>query len=236
MDTNARTQAPRRTPGFLAACGLLLALSGGTAQAEDKLDRVDRELQALRQHVGMLVEVPVGTIMSHGGDLGDAAVKERLRRQGWLLCDGTELAVAEYPELYASIGTAFGGDKDASRFRLPDLRGRFVRGVNGSAKDGDPDAASRPSIAPGGYTGNRVGSVQDDAFQGHHHATSAINGDREGNWGGGAGSKPKGNAAWIGDATTDGTRGVPRFSTETRPKNVYVHWIVKAKATAPAGP
>jgi hypothetical protein len=235
MTSTVRNHGAGSRFGAVAGICLLLGVGGAAAQAEDKLARIDRELQALRHQVTALVEVPVGTIMSYGGDLGEAAVRDRLNRQGWLLCDGADLAIAEHAELYAAIGTAFGGDKDAGRFRLPDLRGRFVRGVSGDSKSGDPDAATRAAIAPGGYAGNRVGSVQDDAFQGHHHSTNAINNVREGNWGGGAGSKPRGDAASIGDAS-GGAHGNPRVSTETRPKNVYVHWIIKAKASPSAAP
>ena len=47
---------------------------------------------------------------------------------GTLLCAGAYLEQAEYPELYAAIGTAYGSS--GSRFRLPDLRGRVAIGAN----------------------------------------------------------------------------------------------------------
>lgn len=43
--------------------------------------------------------------------------------QGWNLCDGTTLSIADNDALYAVIGTTYGGD-GASTFRLPDLRSR----------------------------------------------------------------------------------------------------------------
>lgn len=236
MASTARTRTTRYALRTVAGWCVLLCLSAGTARAEDKLERMDRELQGLRKQVAALVEVPVGTIMSYGGDLGDPGVRERLRRQGWLPCDGAELAGGEQPDLYAAIGTAFGGDKDTGRFRLPDLRGRFVRGVSGDAKNGDPDAATRTQSAPGGYAGDRVGSLQEDAFQGHHHTTTAINGNTYRDSGGGVSYKPKTDAASVGDAKADGTHGTPRISSETRPKNVYVHWIIKARASPVAAP
>jgi microcystin-dependent protein len=42
---------------------------------------------------------------------------------GWSTCDGTELAVAGNEDLFAVLGSAYGGD-GATTFRLPDLRGR----------------------------------------------------------------------------------------------------------------
>ncbi len=44
--------------------------------------------------------------------------------QGWAMCDGRILSIAQYSELYNLIGTTYGGDGQQS-FGLPDLRGRF---------------------------------------------------------------------------------------------------------------
>ncbi|MBB6634696.1 phage tail protein [Cohnella thailandensis] len=41
----------------------------------------------------------------------------------WKLCDGSELYIRDFPELFSVIGTAYGGD-GTFRFALPDLRGR----------------------------------------------------------------------------------------------------------------
>ena len=46
---------------------------------------------------------------------------------GWLECDGSPLSRTAYADLYAAIGTTY-GYTSASDFRLPDLRGEFVRG------------------------------------------------------------------------------------------------------------
>jgi len=42
---------------------------------------------------------------------------------GWALCDGRFLPIAEYDALFTLIGTTYGGDGEIT-FRLPDLRGR----------------------------------------------------------------------------------------------------------------
>ena len=39
---------------------------------------------------------------------------------GWLECNGTILQISQYPELYAAIGTTYGGD-GVTTFTLPDL-------------------------------------------------------------------------------------------------------------------
>jgi microcystin-dependent protein len=55
---------------------------------------------------------------------------------GWLLCDGSQVARADYPELYAKIADTFSvGGESAANFRLPDSRGRTTIG-SGSATSG----------------------------------------------------------------------------------------------------
>lgn len=45
-------------------------------------------------------------------------------------CDGTELDISSYPDLYNMIGTNFGGD-GITTFALPDLRSRSIVGAAG---------------------------------------------------------------------------------------------------------
>ena len=41
--------------------------------------------------------------------------------EGWLFCDGSLLTKENYPELYKSLGTTYGGDADGEKFALPNL-------------------------------------------------------------------------------------------------------------------
>ena len=43
--------------------------------------------------------------------------------QGWALCDGSVLSIAQNPALFDLIGTTYGGNGQTT-FALPDLRGR----------------------------------------------------------------------------------------------------------------
>ncbi|WP_435203307.1 tail fiber protein [Qipengyuania sp. 902] len=47
---------------------------------------------------------------------------------GAMICDGRELAIADYPELFAAIGTTYGGD-GVTTFNIPDLTGRNIVGA-----------------------------------------------------------------------------------------------------------
>lgn len=63
---------------------------------------------------------PPGSIVAFGGDVAPS---------GWLLCNGKLLLKTDYADLYNAIGTNWGSDT-ALDFRLPDLRGQFLRGVD----------------------------------------------------------------------------------------------------------
>lgn len=94
---------------------------------------------------------------------------------GFLWCDGGSYNRADYPNLFAAIGTAHGFESSL-KFCVPDYRGMFLRGVDGTAGR-DPDKGSRGSMSPfaNGNTGNAVGSIQDDEMQSHTHTQNAHN-------------------------------------------------------------
>ncbi|WP_271610170.1 MULTISPECIES: tail fiber protein [unclassified Bradyrhizobium] len=70
---------------------------------------------------------------------------------GWLLCNGQSLVRAEYPLLFAAIGTAHGA-ADGTHFNVPDMRGRVAFGL-------DPGGATgRLTSAGGGVDGTTIGA------------------------------------------------------------------------------
>lgn len=54
---------------------------------------------------------------------------------GTLACDGSEISRAAYGELFAVLGTKAGAGDGSTTFKLPDLRGQFVRGTGGNAAE-----------------------------------------------------------------------------------------------------
>jgi len=55
---------------------------------------------------------------------------------GFLECDGSTISRTAYAELFNNIGETFGGGDGSTTFRIPDLRGLFVRGwSNGATVD-----------------------------------------------------------------------------------------------------
>jgi len=97
--------------------------------------------------------VPPGTVLPFFGPVAP---------EGWLLCDGQEYSRAgRYNRLFTAIGTSCGAPSNES-FRVPDLRGRFLRGLDNMGSPTGPanrDAGPRSRMNDGGEpTG--LGSVQ----------------------------------------------------------------------------
>ncbi|NEO55203.1 MAG: tail fiber protein [Okeania sp. SIO3B5] len=163
-------------------------------------------------------EVPIGTISAYGGVVTGNDARD-LENQGWLVCDGEEYPIKDYEALYCKIGTYFGTASRPELFKVPDLRGRFVRGVD-SGTGRDPDAADRTASAPGGNTGDQVGSFQEDAFKKHSHKIEFNDLHQARN--------PDGNRQGQYQEE-DGLSTSSVGGSETRPKNIYVNWIIKAE-------
>ncbi len=168
--------------------------------------------------------VPVGAVVAWAGSPATVPA-------GWLQCDGSEYSAMLYPQLAAAVGSAHGGD-GATAFFVPDLRGRFLRGVDdGTGRD--PDAMARVQPQDGsGNAGDGVGSVQSDAFASHTHGT-AINFPNNSPGAGAFGTGTHGVFADVMFGANAGTVNAQNSSTEggaeTRPANVYLHFIIRAE-------
>ncbi|MBL7773186.1 MAG: tail fiber protein [Chitinophagaceae bacterium] len=193
------------------ATGNIISLSSGGGSVTLNFTVANNQLQLNGTNVLPLSSlIPAGTIMAYGGTTIP---------NGWLLCDGALVISTTYPNLFAAIDHNFGGS--GGNFNLPDLRGRFLRGVDGLANN-DPDKTSRTAMALYGQTGNNVGSVQADEVASHSHnfPHNLVAGYYVGSgWGIGNGSN---NPIYGSDSGTLSSGG-----NETRPKNVYVNYIIK---------
>lgn len=78
---------------------------------------------------------------------------------GFLYCDGSAVSRTTYADLFGIIGTQFGEGDASTTFNVPDLRGRFLRGLDDGAGR-DTEAASRTAMGTGGNTGDNIGSIQ----------------------------------------------------------------------------
>lgn len=159
------------------------------------------------QTVNVGISLPSGMVSAYAG----ASAPD-----GWLFCDGSAVSRTTYAALFAALGTSHGQGDGSTTFNIPDYRGRFLRGVDGSASN-DPDKAGRTAMNTGGNTGNNVGSVQSDQFGSHSHAVPTSN----------AGGSL--SAGFQGSATSNliGQTTQANGGNETRPKNAYVNYIIK---------
>lgn len=126
---------------------------------------------------------------------------------GWLKANGAVVPQASYAALFAAIGTTFNtGGEVAGSFRLPDLRGEFLRGWD-DGRNADP--------------GRIFGSAQAQAIQAHAHGLN------DGN------SVIGGPAALSGSLGGGSVLGVsvttiaPTGGPETRPRNVALLACIK---------
>lgn len=153
---------------------------------------------------------PIGTILAFAGNSDKIPA-------GWRLCNGDTLLVQGNEEIYNVIGDNWGKSPNGY-FRLPDLRGVFLRGVNFKS-DKDPDRVKNK-------TENIVGNYQEDAFLQHdhnfqigRHYSNAKGGDNRAYVG----------ADWGQRRKTASANSTKISDHETRPKNVTVNYIIRCE-------
>lgn len=82
--------------------------------------------------------VPPGTITAHAGSAAPT---------GWLLADGSAVSRTTYAALYAECGTTFGAGDGSTTFNLPNLKGRFVVGIDAGGTN--PEFDTRGELGGG---------------------------------------------------------------------------------------
>lgn len=151
-----------------------------------------------------LQTLPIGAYINY--------TTQRVIPAGFLIADGRSLKKSEYPELFNVLGYVYGGSGE--NFNLPNFSdGKFMRSIGGNAAG--------------------LGVVQQDAFQGHFHkwrdsATADgwsynIAGNTSNHFGN------RNNISAVAEPKSDGVNGEPRTANETRPLNMSVVVLIKAK-------
>lgn len=173
----------------------------------------------VKDQTGFLV--PVGTVVSYAG---------RNIPLGWMLCDGRVVSRTTYSDLFDAIDTSWGSGTSPNTFRIPDMRGLFVRGVDTSnivgSTNNDPEHASRLASNTGGNSGNQVGSKQIDDIKSHTHTIANQN-----IWQTNPASGLPSLIAYYHNGSSSISFITPTVNAsgglESRPKNVYVYFIIK---------
>ena len=111
-----------------------------------------------QKFIANIPTVPVGSIMPFAGSTLPA---------GYLFCDGSEVLIGDFTELFAVIGYAYKTPSlliGKATFALPDLRGRFPLGRDNMDNARTVPAADDPTILipAGGGSANRVTDIVAD--------------------------------------------------------------------------
>lgn len=163
-----------------------------------------------------VARMPSGVVAMHAANTAPT---------GWLECDGAAVSRTTYAALFAVIGTTWGVGDGSTTFNVPDLRGEFVRGWDhGKGTDSGRAFASSQTDAlqniTGGFSSRR---------------TTAASPEDLADWSGalydnGLGGSDLGTS--VGGAVLRRLTGfdasrVARTSTETRPRNFALMFIIK---------
>jgi len=104
--------------------------------------------------------VPIGAILPFAGNQPPT---------GFLLCDGCEVEISRYNDLYQVIGAIYNGTLPlvgANTFRLPDLRGRSPLGRDNMDNGTTVPNNQGTPVNAGGGDANRVGGIEADTLGG----------------------------------------------------------------------
>lgn len=145
---------------------------------------------------------------------------------GWLICDGSTISRTTYSALFAAIGTVYGAGDGSSTFKIPDLRGEFVRGLD-AGRGVDASRALGSSQSSANLSHSHGGSVSGGS---HAHDGTISN-----TTGGGATNAqpllvPNPTNPSSGTMTATGTHSHTVSAdggTESRPRNIAMNYIIK---------
>jgi microcystin-dependent protein len=147
------------TAGGATSIGLSLLTAVSQAAARTAINAVDATgatsfglslltTADLNTLIAMVGGVPTGTVNPFAG--GSVP-------NGWLLCAGQTVARASFPNLFGVISTTYNtGGEAGTDFRLPDLRGRLIAGLDnmgGSSAGRLTSASMSPNATTLGATG-----------------------------------------------------------------------------------
>ena len=157
---------------------------------------------------------------------------------GYLECNGQSVSRTTFAALFAVIGTQY-GSSSGSTFKVPDLRGEFIRGFdNGRGVDsGRSVASSQGHQHPQHDHAVSASSSSSVSDPGHAHSMS-VGFFNSVNSGGALSFKDAGNSNRINNNTTgisvststnisQSQRGGTSNSSETRPRNIAMMYVIK---------
>ena len=209
--------------------------AGGKGGLIQLVTDLNTRLEALEKQAA-----PPGSVMAFAGTEAP---------EGWEICDGDAVDGKDqkYARLFKVIGKTYGdgGSPTNKMFNLPDYRGYFLRGADhadakGALAKRDPDVKARRPNRQDGSENNSVGSVQPMEIQKHgHDLFMMVNNDPNESFGNAWAFPNRDDTVQPGGASIGVHDRAPPKATkgsivikeaggsETRPINVYVHYIIR---------
>ena len=114
--------------------------------------------------------VPTGVVLPFGGSTVP---------NGWLLANGAAVSRASKARLFSVYGTTFGAGDGSTTFNIPDLRDRYIIGVNTNAL-GTQLAEQLPNISGQLAINSSAGVTSPSGVQGAFSVGDLLNGGPEG--------------------------------------------------------
>ena len=165
-------------------------------------------IQAIEDKTRVIEEykVPIGTIIAMSSDYIPT---------GYLLCNGSAVNRQTYSLLFAKIGTTYGEGDGTNTFNLPDLRGKFVRGLGGN------------SDLLGKTQGDAIRNIQGevDICHGDNNVTNGVFKDKN------TKSRGRDGNEWYSHAVEFNASYVVPTANENRPINMAMNYLIKASGS-----
>lgn len=221
---------------FLALASLAILVAGAAwvgALWERERNNIIVELRSVASGI------PVGTIQAYAGPLETKKQRDTIQAMDWRLCNGEPIACGNHLKLCEQLAGRWGNDPEVTvSARLPNLQGYFLRGV----ADENDEASKQRSGPP------VVGTFQQDSLQQHIHylptghtysrlapnGTHRLRSDLPDTARGSPVNPSRGSGTVltqerVEDEAILSNPIVARVADETRPKNAYVHFIIKVR-------
>lgn len=149
---------------------------------------------------------------------------------GWLLCNGQAVNRTTYAALFSALGTAHGTGDGSTTFNVPDLRGEFIRGLDGG-RNIDPGrtlgSKQKGSMVPLDSSGILQSYImQANSAQITSPGDVALSRDRLGLDYDGT-TYPNTYITWLNSTNDQLPETGGFYSAQSRPRNVALNYIIK---------